>query len=509
MPAFSATELAKWSGGEWTPAEPEMIDGVSNDSRSINGGNLYFALKGEKFDGHNFVQEAFEKGASGAVVSRRQLAETKGQLEKYSARGEQVKSAMPQGSISRQHAPPMLDRQSTMDLPLLCVDDPKKALRDIASAYRLKVDPEIVAITGSAGKSTVREMTVQILSGTMKTASTYGNWNNDIGLPLSLLAMEKSTRIGIFEVASNHPGDITDLCDMLKPNWGVVTNVGSAHREFFESVEAIAHEKACLLKSLPPDSVAVLNRDGSFFEFLSSMSPAEIITISATGDADYVCSKRDPIKKEAIIEERSTGDRFVLRTRFPGEYSVINSLFAIAVTRRHGVDWEQITAALESYTLLPMRWERKKINGINIINDAYNANPLSMRASIKAFGEERVEGRKWLVLGGMLEMGDQEVNEHLRLGEWIGHCAMLDPSYGKEGEQLDLRIDGGLIVVGLLGKMIAEGAENAGYRRLTVFYCENTKEAAETITENVSTGDAVFLKASRGIRLENIIGALL
>lgn len=465
MPAFSSTEVAEWSGGLWETTGPEVIEGVSNDSRSIEAGNLYFALKGRNFDGHDFIREAFEKGASGAVISGGQRS------------------------------------AAAIDLPLLCVDDPAKALRDIASAYRLKVDPEIVAITGSAGKSTVKEMTARIFAGAEQTASTLGNWNNDVGLPLSLLAMERSTRIGVFEIGMNSPGEMNGLCDILKPDWGVVTNVGPVHMRLFDSVESIANEKACLLKSLPADGVKVLNRDGGFFDLLASVSTSRVITVSTGSDADYVCAERDQAKKEAIIKEKSTGDRFVFKTCLPGEYNVVNAMLAIAVARGHGIEWEQIAVGFEDYTVLPMRWERTKINGINVINDAYNANPLSMRASIEAFGEERTTGRKWLILGDMLELGDKERDEHLALGEWIVKQEM-------QHEKSETRMLDGLIVVGPLGALIAEGAEQGGFESDCVFRCENNDEAAHKMAENIVRGDTVFLKASRARCLEEVIEKL-
>jgi len=455
VPSFLPKELALWSGGVWQPAAPEVIEGVSNDSRTLKRGEIYFALKGRRFDGHQFVGEAFLRGAGGAVV----------------------RSGLCPASGKKRH--------------LLRVADTAKALRDIASAYRFEVSPEIVAVTGTAGKSTVKEITADMLSTTMPTARTPGNWNNNIGLPLSLLAMERSSRIGVFEIGTSRPGEIQELSDILRPTWGVVTNVGPGHIGFFDSLEAIAHEKACLLKSLPVDGVAVLSRDSAFFELFRSVTRSRIVTVSTRRDADYVCSAVDRIRNEAVVEEKSSGKNFRVKARLPGEYSMINIMFAIAVARGYGVTWDRIAAALESYTPLPMRWEHGEVAGIKVINDAYNANPLSIRVSIKAFSEQMIAGKKWLVLGGMLELGDRQKEEHLALGEFVG-----------SGDW------GGLMVVGSLGELIAQGAEKGGLEIGRVYRCENNEEAAKALAENVAAGDAVLLKASRAVHLEEVVAKL-
>ncbi|MDD4873286.1 MAG: UDP-N-acetylmuramoyl-tripeptide--D-alanyl-D-alanine ligase, partial [Kiritimatiellae bacterium] len=435
MPTFSPVQLAEWSGGIWNPVNPEHIEGISHDTRTIARGNLYFALKGKNFDGHDFIKTAFDKGACGAVVKKTKKINSKNQW------------------------------------PLLQVDDPEKALRDIASAYRREVGAEIIAVTGSAGKSTVKEMTAHILSASTPSASTRGNWNNAIGLPLSLLSMERSSKVGVFELGMNHPGEVSNLCDILQPDWGIITNVGPVHIEFFDSIEAIANEKASLLKSLPKDGVAILCADGGFFEFFKSLSPSSVITVSAGRNADYTCIQRDQLKKEVVVNEKHTGDNFIFRTVLPGAHNVMNAMFAIAAARTYGMNWNQIKTGLETYTPLPMRWEEKDIRGIKVINDAYNANPLSMRVAIQTFGEEKVKGNKWLVLSAMLELGDQEMAEHISLGEFIG---------GKNWT--------GLIVVGKIAEHIANGAEDGGFEKKRVFRCKNNTEAASLLADKIKAG---------------------
>jgi len=452
MPTFSSKQLAEWSGGEWIPGPPSRIDGVSNDTRAIKPGNLYFALKGCNFDGHEFTGAAFDRGACAAVVEKeRKLAASPGR-------------------------------------PLLQVMDPAKALRDIAAGYRMDVGAKVIAVTGSAGKSTVKEMTAQVLSTTFSTACTFGNWNNDIGLPLSILAMERSTQVGVFELGMNHPGEIENLCEILRPDWGLITNIGPVHIEFFGSLDCIANEKAGLLRKLPSEGIAVLCADGGFYELLKSFAPSKVITISAGGNADYRCIKNNRAGNEAVINEKQTGDNFVFRVVVPGTHNLMNAMFAIAVARMHGVAWEHIREGLENFKPLPMRWERTNIRGISVINDAYNANPLSMRAAVRTFGEEESAGGKWLILSGMMELGNDEVMEHVALGEFVG---------GKRWT--------GIVVVGDMAQHIADGAETAGFEKNRVFRCKDNAEAANLLAGQLRAGDTILLKASRAMHLEQIL----
>lgn len=472
---FQADELAEWSGGAWSAAPRGVLRGVSNDTRAIEQGNLYFALKGERYDGHEFVADAFRKGAGAAVVKK-----------------DFGFAAVSSASLDSQYAQPTPERprgvHDAANRPLLRVDDPAKALRDIALSYRLKVNPEIVAVTGSVGKSTVKEMTARMLATTLPTSGTPGNWNNDIGLPLSILRMESDARAGVFEIGMNHPGEITALCGIAKPTCGVITNVGPVHLEFFDSVEAIAREKASLLRSLPSDGLAVLNRDGGFFDLLRAAAPCRVITVSMDGRADYTRVTGDAADNRVIIRETAGGDEFSLDLPVPGRFNAANAMLAVAVARAHGVRWDGIRDALRRYVGLPMRWEETSVAGRRVINDAYNANPVSMRASIQTFGEQTIEGRKWLALGGMLELGRNEEAEHLALGKFIG------------GGQW-----AGLITVGKLGDIIAQGAENAGLGKPRVYRCADKHRASQILAEKTSEGDAVLVKASRGIRLEEVI----
>jgi UDP-N-acetylmuramoyl-tripeptide--D-alanyl-D-alanine ligase len=418
-------------------------------------GNLYVALKGTNLDGHAFVAEAFARGAAGAMVSA--------------------------GS----------GHEGSAEKPLLRVDDPIRALGEIASAYRLDLGCHVVGVTGSAGKSTVKEMAAQMLATSVPTAATVGNWNNDIGLPLSMLGMDRGVRAAVFEVGTNHPGEIAALCRLLRPDWAVVTNVGPVHLEFFGSVAAIAGEKAELLRCLPADGTAVVNMDGGCCEILLAACSARVVTVSGTVDADYRYEIRDPVRNEFLVTEQETGEQALMRAPKAGAHYVTDAVLAIAVARRRRIEWPRISMALRQFKALPMRWEERFVSGIRVVNDAYNASPMSMRAAIRAFHEQPGGGARWLILGGMLELGRAEEEEHLELGAF---AAGYDWA--------------GLITVGELGDLIAAGAENAGLDVRRIFRCTDAGEVPAVAGERFQNGDSVLLKASRGIGLERIIEAL-
>ena len=472
---FLPCELAIWSGGEWTTEPEERIEVVSKDSRTICSGALYFALAGENFNGHDFVGEAFEKGAVGAVVSSDWIRDSR--------------------------------EDDCRNRSVLVVTDTHKALRDIASEYCRKIDPVVIGVTGSVGKSTVKEMIAQVLSASVPTVCTKGNWNNDIGLPLSMLEMDLSTRVGVFEIGTNHRGEIAGLCDVLKPSWGVVTNIAPAHIENFGSLAMIAEEKGCLLSCLPDDGVAFLSGNCECLDILRSLCRCRIVTVGLDEKDDYIMCPGESMAKFAI-KERATGEEVLINMSTQGCCSMENAAFAVAVARTYGVTKEKIEDALMRYTGLPMRWEEKIIgwNGagnigtveggsVKIINDAYNANPLSMRAAITAFANNEATGKRWLVLGDMLELGACERDEHIALGEFIAETVLGNNKWG------------GLIVVGKRGELIAQGAECAGVG-CGVSRCGNNADVIAVLSQGLSAGDEVLLKASRILQFENIINSM-
>jgi UDP-N-acetylmuramoyl-tripeptide--D-alanyl-D-alanine ligase len=451
MPLLDPGDLADWSGGRWTTAPQVPLNGVCSDTRALKEGSLFVALSGPRFDAHSFVADALAKGAAAAMV-----------------RADRV------GSLPVPH-------------PLLAVEDPHRALQNVAAGYRRKLAPEIVAVTGSVGKTTVKELTACLLAASQPTARTRGNWNNDIGLPLSLLEMDPSTRFGVFEVGTSHPGEIAALCQILRPDWGILTNIGPVHIEFFGDQESIAREKSALLAALPDQGCAVLDLDSPFFDLFRQRTRARLVTVSMEREADYRCVSREGMASTVSILDRKRNSTGVLHVPLPGRHNALNLLMAVAVAREHNLPWDRIETALRDYRSPPMRWEREAIAGRAVINDAYNANPVSMRAALNAFAEEPFAGRRWLVLGGMLELGPHETPEHLELGR-----------FAAQGDWA------GVIVLGPLGSLVADGLESAGFDSSRVMRCSLHAEAADLLAHRTQPGDAVLLKASRGMKLEMV-----
>ena len=449
MPVFKAQDIARWCEGAWKGPEPANIQGVSIDTRTLQPGNLYIAIRGENHDGHAFVTEAVRRGAAAVLVS----------------------------------APVEAGR------PALRVADTRKALIDLAKGYRSAMKTRIVSVTGSVGKTTVKEMTADILGTTRRTYRSRGNWNNDVGLPLSMLAMEPDQEAGVFEVGMNHPGELQPLCELLRPEIGIMTAIGPVHLEFFESVEAIAQEKATLFRVLPAEGLAILSSEEPWFDLLRRAAPCRVVTTSLNGrDADYL-GDLDTVREGVFsVQEKATGETMEFESPLPGEHVIRNALLAIAAGRQAGVDWNRIRQALMAYEPAPMRWAEVRQDGVLFINDAYNANPVSMRAALAAFSRVHVKGMRWLALGGMRELGKTEREEHLRLGREIACGGWA-----------------GLVTVGELGATIAEGARIAGWPEEKTVSCRNHAEAAKALRKRVQVEDGVLLKASRGEHMEDVL----
>jgi UDP-N-acetylmuramoyl-tripeptide--D-alanyl-D-alanine ligase len=269
-----------------------------------------------------------------------------------------------------------------------------------------------------------------------------------------------------------------------------VTNVGPAHIGAFGTIEGIAEEKADLLRCLPPGGLAFLCSDDQNHDRLRKAATCGVVTVSARSPADYAADPRSTGEREVVVRERRTGESRTVRIPDFGEHHVVNTLFAVAVARSCGLTWDHIVEGLDSYEPPPMRGEEMDMAGILVVNDSYNANPMSMRASIRSFAEKPVVGVKWLALGDMLEMGHRGPDEHRALGAFVAKGSWA-----------------GLIVVGQLSVHTADGAVAAGFPEERVFRCRSVEDMGRTLASVVSPGDAVLVKASRGVRLEDAIVA--
>ncbi len=456
--AINTGKLAEWTGGRWMFSRPDTMRGICHDTRSLEPGDIYVALRGDRFDGHDFVEDAFEKGAAGAVVNEN----WKGFFD------------WSNGNCCPVHS-------------LLQVSDTSKALMDMARGYRDELDIRVVGITGSMGKTTTKELTAGMLGGCYRTGRTKGNWNNSVGVPLSILSLSPDTEVAVFEVGTNHPGELRPLCAAIRPETALITAIAPVHVEHFASLEAIAQEKAELIRALPLDGTAIMPEPVASFDAVKAALNCRLLTVGVGEGSGYRCVWLDTESRVAEIQEVASGEKAEIVMPAPGKHNLMNLMLSVAAARHYGVEWKTICEAIAAYTPPPMRWETSAIASRKIINDAYNANPLSMRAAIDTFlGQNHKD--KWLILGGMAELGKAEASEHLRLGEYIG-----------------LRSWEGVILIGDLGAKIAEGIRMARGATQAVHVVEDNREAAETAAEMIGKRAEALLKGSRFVRMESIV----
>ncbi|MEI8244092.1 MAG: UDP-N-acetylmuramoyl-tripeptide--D-alanyl-D-alanine ligase [bacterium] len=453
-PAFAPGQLAAWTAGAWEGA-PVTVRGVSNNGQKILPGALYVAIRGERLDGHDFVAQAAARGAAAAMVRR--------------------------------------DWRSRAALPLLRVDDTRAALSALAAAYRRTWKTVVAGVTGSVGKTSTKELIAAFFRAAGATAATVGNLNNEIGLPLSLLATPADVPRGIFELGSNHPGEIGALCRVLQPDAAVVTAVGPAHIEHFGTVAAIASEKADLLRAVPSNGFVVLDADGAHFDYLRRQARARVVAVSLVReDADYSARVLDAWAGEVDVRERATGRTVRLHTGLSGRHHGTNLLLAVGMAREAGVPWEALPGALLHLQLPPMRWQRIEANGLTVINDAYNANPPAILGALQTFAQLPDAGRRVVALGDMLELGAAEEQLHREIGRAVA------------GGPWQV-----LVCVGTRARWIADEAVAAGFPAQQVWRYPDAPAAAADTAAWVRPGDAVLVKASRGIGLERLATALL
>lgn len=427
--------------------------GVSIDSRSLGRGNLFFALEGPRFDGHDFLMQASARGAWAAVVARDRFPR------------------LPQA------------------LPLLVVDDPLGALQRLAAWHRRRCGAKVVVITGSSGKTTTKEFTAAALAGRGTVLKTRGNRNNEIGLPLTLLEL-RDEDYAVVEAGTNHPGELSVLTEMARPDVGLITTIGPAHLEFFGDEEGVAREKAAVVRDLPPDGLAVLPQDDPWFGYLFGRARAPVLGFGFDRHAGVRASR---------IESDWKGSRFLLhlpdgtfvRVHIPrpGQVNILNALAAAAVAWHFGVAPESYLDGLARAALPEWRSEVQEENGVILFADCYNSNPQSMEAALRTLVELPAAGRRIVIACEMLELGPDSMEWHRRIGRKASR----------------LGIDW-LVAVGGAAPM-AEGARE-GLGTLRADVAPTDEAAVELVLPRLAPGDAVLIKGSRGVHPEDIVHRL-
>lgn len=456
MTTLDLQDLLLATGGELVAQGARAVSaGLTTDSRAVVGGALFVALRGESFDGNAFAAAASHQGAAAVVVSR------------------------VEGEFHR-------------DCSIILVQDTLAALQALARWWRSELEPlHVVGITGSSGKTSVKDMTRAVLAARFATTATRGNLNNHIGVPLSILSTEKGTQAAVWEMGMNHAGELAPLCALTQPQIGLISHIGSAHIGLLGSRDAIAHEKCTLARCLPPEGWMIYPAADDYADYIASQTQAQPLPVGGPEclvRACHVQSTPQGSAYELVIEGLGS---VPVQLPVPGAHMVSNSLLAAAAGWKLGCSLEQIAAGLSSIALTKGRLACRQEQGFTIIDDTYNANPESMRAALRTVAEMRGHKRRFAVLGKMGELGEAGIPAHADVG-WFaasqGYAAVI--VVGEESpETLALCHAAAESVPAMLVGSPAEGA--AALRRLA------------------APGDAILFKGSRSAGIERVISEFL
>jgi UDP-N-acetylmuramoyl-tripeptide--D-alanyl-D-alanine ligase len=432
------------------------IKGVSIDSRTIKKGELFVAIKGARFDGHDFVPEVIKNGAWGALVDRSELD------TKYSSLGS-LRNILP-------------------------VEDTILALQEMSQMHRKKFAIPVIGITGSNGKTTTKEMLASILKQGGSVLKNEGNLNNHIGVPLTLLKLDASHKSAVVEMGMSALGEIDTLARLVSPDVGVITNIGPAHLEFLGTMDIVAQAKAELLGNLKTDSTAVLNADDRYFTTLKHKYGGRVLSFGIENKADVSAFGIRQGKNSTEMTIKADDSKVDVRLPAVGKHNIYNALAAAAAATAVGMPLEAVKYGLEDFSPVAMRSELKQIKGRTVLADYYNANPGSVKAALETLISLRAGRKSVAVLGDMLELGDIAADAHREVGRTVAHLGV------------DV-----LITMGSLAIYINEGALEAGMPKDRVITAGSHAEVAALLKERSENGDAVLIKGSRGMKMEKIL----
>ncbi len=460
---WTTQEILDATGGELLCGNRgHSFAGVSIDSRKISPGDFFFAIIGESHDGHGFASAAVDQGVSGLVINR-QMAE-KLPVAAWKAK----------------------------DIACIAVADTTRALGNLAAFNRRRANVSVAAITGSNGKTTTRKLTAGVVARQFNMLATAGNFNNEIGLPLTLLGLSRVHQWAVVELGTNNPGEISKLTAICSPDIGVITNIGPAHLEGLGSLEGVMREKGDLIKGLGRDGRAVLNADDPRVLQLARESRHEVLLYGRSEDATI---RAEDIKEDAqtssfvLILDR---ERIAVQLNSPGQYMISNALAAAAVGYLLGIPAAMVKAGLESFMPVAGRMNIRHLpNGIQIIDDTYNANPDSMKAALATFNKLPTAGRKIFVAGDMFELGTQAPELHSQVGA-LAARSEVDRLYAC-GEHAALAM---------------AGARKEGMPAANTI-TGSREEILEDLKGWLQPGDCVLVKGSRGMAMEKVVQGLL
>ncbi|MCK4403552.1 MAG: UDP-N-acetylmuramoyl-tripeptide--D-alanyl-D-alanine ligase [candidate division Zixibacteria bacterium] len=439
--------------------DDQLIRGISIDSRNIEKGNLFVAIPGERFDGHQFMKQAAEKGAKAAVMAK-----------------------------DKRHT---IDQEIFNKIAAILVKDTKKALRDMASWHRRKFDIPTVAVTGTNGKTTTKDMIAEVLSSRFCVLKSPKSYNNLIGVPLTLFQLNSRSEALVIELGMSSPGEIGILTQISNPSIGVITNIGPAHLESMQSTEKIAQAKFELPECMSSPKTIILNADDSILadRIRQKKKGERVISFGIEKRADF-SADRIEVNRDGYISFRVNKD-LTINLGLLGKHNIYNALAAFTVGGLLGVDPQKIKQKLERYTPSELRMELVQIRDIRVINDSYNANPASTQKALETLKKIKTAGRKIAVLGDMLELGEKAIDFHLEVGRKVAFLGV------------DM-----LLVVGELARFIAQGAKEAGMSSQDILTFENNQQVSFYLLENLKGGELVLVKGSRRMKTEEVVLSL-
>lgn len=466
MLTLSTEMIIDITDGELLAGPVETVaNGLAIDSREVQPGAVFVAFIGESTDGHGHIGAALDAGARVVLVTR----------DDQDVRDAFTVAARPECTLVR-------------------VEDAQRAVERLASWHRDRLHIPVIGITGSTGKTTTKDFVRSVLATTVRVVATSGNRNNELGVPLTVMEAGSDTDALVVEMAMRGPGQIEHLCAIARPTAGLVTNVGVSHLEILGSQEAIASAKGELVAAIPADGRVFINADDAWTTRMASGAAAAVTLYGLGPDAEItardITTTQSGAPSFTLVVPEGEAD---VTLPVPGRHNVYNALAACAVGRYLSVPLEDIVRGLEGASFSRWRMETfLSASGVTIINDAYNANPTSMRAAIEALVDVPTAARRIAVLGDMAELGSLTELAHFELGQLVAHSSV------------DI-----LVAVGVLGERIAEGARAAGMSDTAIRPCVDAIEAVEVLDDLLEVGDTVLVKASRVMGLEAVVEGMM
>jgi UDP-N-acetylmuramoyl-tripeptide--D-alanyl-D-alanine ligase len=452
MEARSVQYVAAACRGELLKGSPDaLVLRVCTDSRQVGPGDLFIALAGERFDGHEFVAEVARKGAAAVVVE------------------------------------PGRTPSGLRGSAVIQVDNTRRGLGRLAEYYRKEFTPRMVAVGGSNGKTTTKEILASVIRQKLSTIWSEASFNNDIGVPLTLLKLDTSHEAAIVEVGTNHPGELEPLVRMSQPQYGVLTSIGREHMEFFGSLEGVVQEEGWLAEVLPAGGKLFVNGDSEWTPRIASRTLARVTRVGFGEANEWRVRSTRPDKQGITFRIEAPVSEFAGEYRLPllGRHQAVNAALAIAVAAEFGSSRAEVERGLAECRAPKMRLQLWEFNGVRVLDDAYNANTDSVIAALQTLKDLPCKGRRVAVLGDMAELGHHSEEAHEEVGRRVAEFGV-----------------GQLFAVGKMAPVIARGARKAGLSRVLEF--SNVEAAAAAVRSFVKNGDVLLLKASRASRLERI-----